>query len=232
MGLDPETIRTIAEQTKVLRPPKQALATFGVTSITYYLVTEPVYADLTGDTQETVVREGTVTAARPQIVTPNYLLNLFRGFEHGEEFASYLRATYGPDAPGLLYSYRNELVNTSVVSESMSTVARRLADQLDRDGVGRAVVIQGIDHYWDVSLMKFIHDLTVASLGENVRELGQRGLLGSDRGVPRAALARIEEMFTAVAAGEMDPTELRDELDRWGLFSQYEDRFLNLFRRR
>ena len=63
-------------------------------------------------------------------------------------------------------------------------------------------------------------------------ELGQRGLLGSERGLPRAARARIEEMFAAVQAGHLDPKELKAELDRWGAFSEYEDRFLSLFRRR
>ena len=32
--------------TKVVRPPRQALATFGSTVIRYYLVAEPVYAEL------------------------------------------------------------------------------------------------------------------------------------------------------------------------------------------
>ncbi len=232
MPIDPDAIRQVAEQTSVLRAPKQSLATFGVTHISYYLVTEPVYAGLIGDARETVVRHGKMTAERPQIVTPFYLLNLFKGFEHGEEFAQYLAQSYGSDSPGLMYSYKNELTDTNVVSDPLPTVAGRLADELDETGQRLAAVIQGVDHLWDVSLMKFMFELTLSSLGRNVAELSQGGLLGMDRGLPRAARARIEELFAGVARGRVNPNELKAELDRWGAFREYEDRFLNLFRRR
>ena len=53
-----------------------------------------------------------------------------------------------------------------------------------------------------------------------------------DRGLPRAARARIDELFGGVARGEVKPSDLKAELDRWGAFREYEDRFLDLFRRR
>ncbi len=232
MPLDPETIRQVAEQTAVLRAPKQSLATFGITSIAYYLLTEPVYSDLLGENRETVIRHGKMTAERPQIVTPFYLLNLFRGFEHGEEYAHYLAEAYGASSPGLMYSYRHELEDTSIVSDPIATVAGRLADELEESGQNLAAVIQGVDHLWDVSLMKFMFEMTVSSLGHNVTELAQGGLLGMDRGLPRAARARIDELFAGVARGEVNPSVLKAELDRWGVFREYEDRFLDLFRRR
>jgi len=232
MPVNPEELRAAIERTEVVRPPRQQLATFGITTVDYYLVTEPTYADVTGDVDESVVRTGSVVAERPKIVTPTYLLNLFAGFEHGQEFAQYLAATYGPQAPGLMYSYRNELRETSIVSDSPQVVTGRLIEQLDREDKRLSAVIRGVDHLWDVSLAKFIHDLTVGSLGENVREMRQRGLFESAGGVPQAAHVRIRELFAAVRSGDADPRELKTELDRWGLFEEYEDRFLDLFRRR
>jgi len=229
--MEPNDVQAIVERTTVVRPPAQPLATFGVTRVTYHLVTATILARDDAAADESVIRTGVVTANRPQLVTPTYLLNLFEGFEHGEEFARYLRATHGPNAPGLLYSYRNELTDTSVVSDPPEAVAHRLADQLNREGQVHAAVIRGVDHYWDVSLMKFIHDLTVGSLGQTIGDLERHGLLGIDRGIPRAARSRIEEMFAGVAAGEIDPVHLKQELDRWGLFAEYEDRFLGMFRR-
>ena len=44
-----DTDRRIAEaleHTRVVRPPKQYLATFGVTKLTYHLLTEPSYTEL------------------------------------------------------------------------------------------------------------------------------------------------------------------------------------------
>ena len=231
MDMDPADVQAIAERTIVVRPPRQALATFGITTVTYHLVTATALTEGDDDPREAVVRTGTVTASRPQIVTPHYLLNLFQGFEHGQEFARYLIANHGPNSPGLLYSYKNELKDTDVVSDSPDLVVRRIADGLDRDNQIHAAVIRGVDHYWDISLMKFIHDLTVGSLGQTIGDLGRHGLLGSDDGLPRAARAQIDQMFAAVAAGHLEPVELKNELDRWGVFDEYQDRFLGMFRR-
>lgn len=228
--MEPADIRAIAEQTRGVRPPRQALATFGVTKVTYHLVSAPALTD-EEEPSEAVIRTGLVTANRPQLVTPTYLLNLFQGFEHGEEFAQYLKETHGPGAPGLLYAYNQELQETNVVSDGPEVVAQRLAERLDREGQVHAAVIRGVGPYWDVSLMKFIHDLTVSSLGQTIGDFGRRGLLGMENGLPRAARSQIDDMFAAVASGELDPAQLKRELDRWGVWDEYEDRFLAMFRR-
>ena len=227
-------MRMVAEHTEVIRPPKQALATFGTTVLSYFVLTEPSYADLpgAGDTRETVIRTGKVTAQRPQIVTPLYLFNLFSGFEHGQAYASYLRQKLGADAPGLLYSYRNEPKDTNIVSDALEVVAGRIADDLNRTDERLAAIIRGVDHLWDISLMRFIYELTASSVSTNVSDLHRQGMLEQDRGVPRATRARIEEMFAAVKRNDLDPTDLRHELERWGLWDEYQDRFLDLFRRR
>ncbi len=157
MPLTPEDIRAIVDHTRVVRSPKQLLATFGATVLEYFVVTEPSYADLAigGDAEESVVRSGKVKAAQPQIVTPFYLMNLFQGFEHGQEFAQYLRATFGPNAPGLMYSYTQEPGDMEVVSDAPRVVAGRIAERLDRDNIPLAVVITGVDQFWDVSLAHF-----------------------------------------------------------------------------
>ena len=47
-------------------------------------------------------------------------------------------------------------------------------------------------------------------------------------GVPRAAIDAIERMFVEVGQGA-NPEILKRELDRWGLFDFFEERFLNIF---
>ena len=234
MPLNPDDVRRIVDGTEIVRAPKQLLATFGTTVVEYFVVTEPSYSGLPGaaGSDEAVVRTGKVTAARPQIVTPFYLSNLFRGFDHGQDFVRYLTSRYGTDAPGLMYSYRQEAGDMNLVADSASTVARRIAGDLDRDGKTMATVIRGIDQYWDLSLAHFIHALTAGSALGHAAEMAQRGLLDNEGGVPRAARERIEGMFRAVRAGDLDGADLKTELDRWGLFGEYEDRFLDLYRRR
>jgi hypothetical protein len=231
--IDPQLTDAI-EHTSVVRPPKQALATFGTTSIRYYLVTEPAYRDLPGATAdpESVVREGVVRAERPQVVTP-YFLSRHEGFgDHAQEYLDHLIETYGPDAPGLLYTYKNEAMETSIVTGTPDEVATRISERLDREEKALEAVVRGVDEMWDVSLIKFIYDLTDRSARSNFDDLRGRGLLGVEDGVPREARHRIERLLERARAGQAEPAEVHRELERWGLFEEYQDRFLSLFKGR
>ena len=57
------------------------------------------------------------------------------------------------------------------------------------------------------------------------------GLLESRGGMPEEARRRIEMMLEQARRGELDPSVVHRELERWGVFEEYEDRFLSLFRR-
>jgi len=226
-----EQIRYAMQNTAVLRLPTQSLATFGTTNVDYYLLTRPVYADMVQG-RETVIREGKVSARRPQIVTPSYLTRLEGFGDNATKYLELLMREYGPHAPGLLYTYKNQPKDTSIVSDGLAVVAGRLNERIDREGNRLAAIIQGVDELWDVSLLKFIRELSEGSLRDNLAELGSRGLLDVDEaGVTRDARYRIELLFQQVADGEREPSELKKELDRWELFPEYEDRFLNLFRK-
>ncbi|MEE9284476.1 MAG: hypothetical protein V3V35_01985 [Dehalococcoidia bacterium] len=233
---EPSEARIIAalEETRVVRPPKQYLATFGVTNLRYFLVTQPSYSELVGHEPEAVIREGKVIAKRPEVVTPAYMLNLEGFGAEARRSLELLAMNFGSNSPGLLYAYRNQAEGLSIVSGEPDGVADRIKGDLDGKGDGLAVVIRGADDLWDVSLLKFIFEYTAWSVAGNVGELASRGLLESDpvAGVPRAGVQSIEALFSEVAAGNADPSTLKRELDRWGLFQQYEDRFLGLFRRR
>ena len=232
--MDPEDNRLARaiKQTSVVRAPRQALATFGTTAVRYYLVTEPAYSNLPGAgiEPESVVRAGTVHAERPRVVTP-YYLSRHEGFgDHTQDYLDYLMSEFGPDSPGLLYTYRNEAMETSVVTGSPDEVASRIGDRLDHAQKALEAVVRGIDELWDVSLMKFIYELTNESAKTNVTEFWQHGLLGVEDGVPREARHRIERLITLAQKGNVDPSEVHKELERWGLFDEYQDRFLSLFR--
>ena len=85
---------------------------------------------------------------------------------------------------------------------------------------------------WDVSILKFIYEITSRSLGENVRQLNRQGLLRVDSsGVPADARLRFEALFKVVEKGELEPSELKAELDRWNVFEEYQDRFFSIFKR-
>lgn len=232
MDID-KRIEYAVRHTKILRTPKQNLYTFGITNIYYYLVTEPAYSELVDNITETVVREGRVIAERPKIVTPYYLSRL-EGF--GAEARRYFEALaeeYGASIPGLFYAYKNEPEELNIVSDNVQSVVDKLNTKIDKSGDPLTAIIQGEDELWDVSIMKFIYEITRNSVPDNLRQLGRRGMLNIDaEGTPAAARLMIEELFGQVARGECKPEKLKDELERWGLFEEYEDRFLNIFRKK
>ncbi len=233
MDMEDEKIKEAIRHTWMLRPPKQSLYAFGTTNIHYYLLTEPVYKELAPGTTETVVREGKVIAEKPKIVTPYYLTHLEGFSAEAKRYFEALLREYGANIPGLLYSYRNEPKELNIVSDNLLSVVAKLNAEIDQRGDRLAAIIRGEDELWDVSLLKFIYELTSHSVEDNVRQLGSRGMLDMDAsGIPADARMRLEEMFQKVAKGECRPADLKDELDRWGVFRDYEDRFLNIFKKR
>ncbi len=233
MDIDNERIRHAVKHTEILRLPKQSLATFGTTNIYYYLVTEPAYAELIESATETVIREGRVIAERPRIVTPYYLSRLEGFSPDAKRYFDMLFRTHGPDIPGLFYTYKNEPKELTIVSDNLLSVVNKLNAEIDKRGDPLASIIKGEDELWDVSLMKFIYEITRSSVQDNLLQMGSRGLLDIDtKGIPVDARVRIDELFRKVSRGEYEPRELKEELERWNLFEEYEDRFLNIFRKR
>jgi|TARA_B100000315_G_C14540619_1_gene570694 hypothetical protein len=233
MHFDDERLEDVIRHTEILRLPKQTLATFGITNIGYYLVTEPVYSEPEKDVPETVIREGRVITERPRIVTPHYL-SQFEGFSlDAQRYFNMLLKKYGPNAPGLFYSYRNEPKGLTIVAGDIPTVVDKINAEIDKRGDPLVTIIKGEDEFWDVSLLKFIYEMTRNSMNNNLLQLQSRGLLDVDTGgVPLDAKLRIEELLGEVSKGKIEPSELKDELDRWGLFEEYQDRLFAVLRKR
>jgi hypothetical protein len=218
-----ERIQYAIEHTKVIKPPKQSLATFGSTNVYYYLVSELIE-------NVNVIREGRVIAAKPKIVTPTYLINL-EGFSGEARRFIEMMAEKFPHETGVYYSYKNEPKEMNVVSEPAEQIVTKISRLIDDAGDPLKAIIQGVDEMWDVSLMKFTYELTRESLYSNVAEFEKRGLLNIDNeGIPRAARNHIEELFVRVRKDHSLAPKLIAELKRWGLFQEYQDRFLSLFR--
>ncbi len=219
-----ERIREAMQKTELIRPPTRRLATFGSTTVDYYVVT-----DLSEGMS--VVRDGRVLAERPRIVTPFYLLRV-EGFSEGARRYLSLMAEEGAHEPGIFYTYKNEPHSMNIVSEPLGVVLGNLTARLNSEDRPLSAVIRGVEDVWDLAVMMFIYDLTRRAVGGNVADFRRRGLLSTDAsGVPAAARQEIEELFAAVRADRSRASELVTELNRWGVYQEYEDRFLALFKR-
>jgi hypothetical protein len=245
-----ERIKYAFEHTEILRRPKQLISTFGSSIIHYYVLTEPVYSEFTKDNLETVVREGKVSWYQPKLLTPSYMFRI-EGFSNEakkafETLASQYLASQYPDLAGILYKFKvnKELDEMNFVSGPLLTVAENINNEIDKKGDSLCAVIKGVAGLWDVSLSKFILDMMVRSVySAQIPDFKRRGFVGvnqigqaiisKDRyGVPVAARKEIEKLFKLVEKGELEPVKLKEELDNWGLFEHYQDRFFSLFKKK
>jgi hypothetical protein len=220
-----DRVRYALENTELVRAPQQNLATFGSSVIDYYVVTE-----LVGNLS--VVRDGKVIAERPKIVTPAYLVNV-EGFSEQARRYIAMMARERPHDSGIFYRYKNEPKGMNVVSEPIKQVISKLSSQIEEERNPLSTIIRGVEEHWDVSLLMFIYELTTKSVRTNIAEFSRRGFLDMDAGgVPQGARDYIEELFEQASRNLSRAPELVAELNRWGLFPEYQDRFFALFRRK
>jgi len=229
-----ETWMAAVEQTYVVKFPTQHLATFGTTTVEYFIVTEPAYKMLDSQQHNTegVVRKGKVLAEKPALITPTYAMNLDGFSSDAYEYMEHMSRVYGPNSPGIMYQYKNEAGAMDIVGGIPNEIAQRISDDLKDKNNNLSVVIVGVDELWDVALLKFIYEYTASSVSYNSQELKSAGLLTpqpSAGGIPAAAVNQIEVMFKSVKMGGSADI-LKSELDKWGVYRFYEDRFLELFR--
>ncbi len=240
-----ERIRYAFEHTEILRRPKQLISTFGSSVIHYYVLSEPAYSEFTKDDLETVVREGRVSWYQPKLLTPEYIFRI-EGFSKEAKNAFETLASQYPDLAGILYKFKvnKELDEINFVSGPLLTVAENINNKIDKKGDSLCAIIKGVAGLWDVSLSKFILDMMVRSVySAQIPDFKNRGFIGvnqigqaiisKDRyGVPLAAREEIEKLFKLVQKGELEAIKLKEELDNWGLFEYYQDRFFNLFKKK
>jgi hypothetical protein len=215
------------KQTRILRPPKHAIATFGTTSLRYVLLS------LVPDQPDTCrLREGEVTAERPKILTPDFWKNRFEGF--GEESAAYheeMMKTYGESLKGLEYRFRNELNSTSLEHAPFPEVADRATKRMEEENAPRTSLLEGPDAQWSLSIMKFIVDMSLRSFPMNVQELDDRGMFNPAKRQETRDRFEIEKRFQLAQTNPSQISTLGEYLKRSGYFSEYEDRFFSLVKR-
>jgi hypothetical protein len=223
MDID-DRIQEAMQKTELIRAPKRRLATFGSTTMEYYVVTE-----LTE--QMSAVRDGQVLAERPRIVTPYYLLHV-EGFSEGARRFLGMMAQQNPHEAGIFYTYKNEPHSMNVVSEPLGVVVGNLSARLESEDRPLSAIMRGVEDVWDLAVMMFIYDLTRRAAGGNYADFQRHGLLNMDEsGLPAAARQQIELLFAVAREDRSRASELVTELNRWGVYQEYEDRFLALFKR-
>lgn len=226
--MDPSRISKLLGATRLLRPPRKLLSTFGATRIRYHLVS-PV-DDMPHKTR---LREGEVVSERPQILTPELLRDRFEGFgDDAREFADWIGQRYQDLLRALEYRFKNLDLTTRVLSEDLRTIASRIEADLDARELPQEAVIECPDAGWSLALMDLTLRQAAKSFPVNVGDLERRGMF--DPGAARDSRRRreIESLFERAASEPEARPALSRKLKEYGLFSEYEDRFLALFAHR
>lgn len=242
-----EKIKQVIENTKIIKQPGKLLASFDSTTIHYYILAVPMYLEFEGKNpnSETIIREGLITWQKPKIITPSYMLRV-EGFSGEARKAFEMLAEEDDDLAMILYSLKlsRDFEKMEIVSGSLSSVAKKISDNINRKKDSFSAIIKGVDEFWDVSLSKFIQEVVNKSafysqlpdlLKNSMLRLGSSGfpVITRDRtGKPIIAKNEIEILFKLFEKGEIKPVDLKQELDRWGMFEQYQDRFFKYFKKR
>ena len=219
----------VIKSTKVLLKPKNLLSTYNQTKIRYHIVTEPSYKEMQFEGNDSVIRHGVVTAQTPKVVTPDFLYRTSGFGDDAKEYIRELTKMLGKNEPALLYTYKNESTDMEIVAGNPMEVSERIKKRLFNNSANHTV-IRGVNALWDVSLLKFIFDYTRESANNNYNDLSKSGLLDDQNGVPVAVRKRIQGLINDAKKGNIRANDLHKELDDWGLFNEYEDEFLSLFR--
>lgn len=213
-------------RTKILRPPRHTLATFGTTLLNYVLLSPLLESE-----SQCRLREGRVTAHRPQIITPDLWKKRFEGFgDDNEKYEGVMDQLFGEKLRGLEYTFKNELDKTTLESAPLPEVADRARSVMERDNAPRTALLQGPDAAWGLSVMKFIVDMSMRSFPVNLRELDEHDAFDPGKRVEARTRHHIEGLFREASANPALIKKLGETLKEAGLFSEYEDRFFALVR--
>lgn len=213
----------IVNHTKIIQMPHHLLATFAVTDVDYYFVASI-------SPKSTRLRQGIIRAEKPKIIIPNIDNDMLEGFdEEAKQVIDQISHMLGTDLRVLGYHFKNEPQHTSVEHGSVDTVIDRLKSDLE--GKPRTVIIKGVDHAWQIGLLKLIVEHASRSFPANVRELEERGFFPDSEGIQGRVRWKIDALFHQAQKNPHAVKELGKFLKDHKLFVDYEDRFFALVKK-
>lgn len=227
--MEPKDFREIVDSTVIMWPPKRVLASFGSTDIRYHLVS-PLKKLYRGK-EATRLRIGMVTAEKPRILTLESISDRFEGFgEDAAVFSELAEAIYNKELQALEYTFHNKGDKEETIAEKAGKVAKRICSVLEEKNPLHEALIMCPDYGWQFALMKFVLEETMRALPVHLRDYERRGWLGGEF-IPRISRKEeIETMFKKAVNNRGVLKILGTKLKEYGLWDEYEDRFLSYFK--
>jgi len=215
--------------TKVIHSPQLTLETFGTTTIRYHFLSE-----LMDEVNKVRVREGSVYSERPQIITPSHFATqLLDGFgDKAQEYADWM-LSHGEMIRILKYGlhFRKDKIAEELIAGSLDDVSDRIRDKVASNNDNFSAVIVGADELWEVSLLKFVVDYIQQSAAVNLQELAKQPSQNKIRISSQGIREEIEAEFSSASKDRSRIDGLGKQLQKYGLFEEYEDKFYELVRK-
>ena len=214
--------------TKIIMTPSRHLETFGTTVLNYHLISE-----LMDSVNQVRVREGRMQAHQPQIITPeSYSQTMLEGF--GEEASKYIDwiKEHEQNIKVLQYGYKlkQESFSEQVISDNIQNVAERVKNEVKANADPLSAVVIGVDDPWDVCLIKLFREVIQNSAPANFQELTRRHMFEDADGIPKGIRNEIDAVFLAASKNSSLINALGKQLQKLGLFEEYQDRFFSLIK--
>lgn len=172
----PDDVQYALEATQVLYEPARRIDTFGDTKFEFLLLSELM--DSVGQVR---IRTGEVEANRPQIIRPD-------AFESAVEFEG-----FGDEAKRLYdwmeqqgispafmqygFQFKRGAVREELIHDSIEDVRARVVEEARLRGNPMQAVIEGVDDTWEISVLRFVMEMTAKSKEINLFDFKRRGML-------------------------------------------------------
>lgn len=174
-GMSFDDFEYALENTRIILPPQKRLETFGATMLNYHLITEEM-----DQVNQSRVREGSIHADKPQIVTSDHFSKLMlEGFgEKAEQFAD-LVGKHGKNIAMLKYGFsiKKSDLKSYLIHEPLDIVTGRVKEEVEARQDPLSVVLMGVEDGWEVCLLKLMCDMIFASGAGNIEDFRRRGFL-------------------------------------------------------
>ena len=211
-------------QTRVVLEPEKVLETFGQTKIKYRIVCP-------SEDNVCKIREGIVLTEKPLIMSASqFAQKVLEGFgEKASEYADWLKG-HGELLNVIQYGLqiRKEEISESEVHEGIDTTISKVVEVAEKDKMVN-VVIQGVDEMWEVSLLKFMQSYMQRSAPVNFQTF-QAHQVNAKAQIDREQDKYIEDRFYEARGNKTKINDLGRELQNFGRFHEFEDRFYALLR--
>jgi hypothetical protein len=218
------------ENTTVIKTPQRHLETFGQTLVRYHLISE-----LMDSVNKIRVREGSIMAFRPQIITPDsFVDNMLEGFDgESAEYMNWLKKN-NPDLFILKYGFsiKNQETNDHIISNSLKHVVEKVELAVENKNDPNTAILVGVDKPWEVCLLKLMVEIVQTSATGNYNDIKQQRNILSGRQSQAEIAQEIEDEFRLASKNAARIEQLGRLLEKHGLFEKYQDRFFSIVQSR